>query len=227
MALGLNRMGDNREYEYTADRSAHREEFSKIVDWIPEGSRVLDLGCGEGSLLKLLVERKKAKVEGIEISPSGVEVCRSKGLNVRQGRIDEGLPWADGVFDIAVCNVTLQMVMYPEKLLSEMGRVATRQIVSFPNFANLRNRVELFLYGRMPKAMLFGHTWWNTGHIHQLSIQDFKELVKGIGLEIKKSAYFGRLAIPGFVRLAPNLLSTIVLNELVKPKTANKNKGDK
>jgi methionine biosynthesis protein MetW len=227
MASGLNRMGDNREYEYTADRSAHREEFAKIVDWIPEGSRVLDLGCGEGSLLKLLVERKKAQVEGIEISSSGVEVCRSKGLKVRQGRIDEGLPWADDAFDIAVCNVTLQMVMYPEKLLSEMGRVATRQIVSFPNFANIRNRLELFLYGRMPRAMLFGHTWWNTGHIHQLSIQDFKELVKGIQLEIKKSAYFGRLAIPGVVRLAPNLLSTIVLNELVKPKTANKNKGDK
>jgi len=217
MALGLNRMGDNREYEYTADRSAHREEFEKIVDWIPEGSRVLDLGCGEGSLLKLLVERKKAQVEGIEISPSGVEVCKSKGLKVRQGRIDEGLPWADGAFDIAVCNVTLQMVMYPEKLLSEMGRVATRQIVSFPNFANLRNRVELLLYGRMPRAMLFGHTWWNTGHIHQLSIQDFKELVKGIGLEIKKSAYFGRLAIPGVVSLSPNLLSTIAIFELVNP----------
>jgi len=74
---------------------------------------------------------------------------------------------------------------------------------------------------------LFGHAWWNTGHIHQLSISDFKELVKKKGLEIKKSAYFGRLAIPGVVRLAPNLLSTIVLNELAKPKTANKNKGDK
>jgi methionine biosynthesis protein MetW len=216
MALGLNRMGDNREYEYTADRSAHREEFAKIVDWIPEGSRVLDLGCGEGSLLKLLVERKKAKVEGIEISPSGVEVCRSKGLNVRQGRIDEGLPWADGAFDIAVCNVTLQMVMYPEKLLSEMGRVATRQIVSFPNFANLRNRVELFLYGRMPRAMLFGHTWWNTGHIHQLSISDFKELVKKTELEIKRRAYFGRLAIFGLASFAPNLLSTIAMFELLK-----------
>ncbi len=207
-------MGDNREYEYTADRSAHREEFSKIVDWIPEGSRVLDLGCGEGSLLKLLVERKKAQVEGIEISPSGVEVCRSKGLKVRQGRIDEGLPWADGAFDIAVCNVTLQMVMYPEKLLSEMGRVATRQIVSFPNFANLRNRLELFFFGRMPRAMLFGHTWWNTGHIHQLSLRDFKELIKKTGLKTKRSAYFGRLAIPGFVRLAPNLLSTIAMHEL-------------
>jgi methionine biosynthesis protein MetW len=224
MALGLNRMGDNREYEYTADRSAHREEFAKIVDWIPEGSRVLDLGCGEGSLLKLLVERKKAKVEGIEISPSGVEVCRSKGLNVRQGRIDEGLPWADGAFDIAVCNVTLQMVMYPEKLLSEMGRVATRQIVSFPNFANLRNRLELIFFGRMPRAMLFGHAWWNTGHIHQLSISDFKELVKKTELEIKRSAYFGRLAMPGLASLAPNLLSTIAMFELLKISHSKKNK---
>ena len=219
-------MGDNREYEYKADRSAHREEFSKIVDWIPEGSRVLDLGCGEGSLLKLLVERKKAQVEGIEISPSGVEVCRSKGLKVRQGRIDERLPWVDDAFDYAVCNVTLQMVMYPEKLLSEMGRVAIRQIVSFPNFANIRNRLELLLFGRMPKAMLFGHAWWNTGHIHQLSIVDFKELVKKTGLEIKKSAYFGRLAILGVVFRSPNLLSTIVMFELVNPKTTpQKDKG--
>ncbi len=214
-------MGDNRKYEYKANRSAHREEFSKIVDWIPEGSRVLDLGCGEGSLLKLLVERKKVKVEGIEISLSGVEVCKSKGLEVRQGRIDEGLPWVDDAFDYAVCNVTLQMVMYPEKLLSEMSRVATRQIVSFPNFANIRNRLELFLFGRMPRAMLFGHTWWNTGHIHQLSIADFKELVKKTGLEIKKSAYFGRLAIPGVVSLSPNLLSTIAMFELVNPKKYN------
>jgi len=214
-------MGDNRKYEYKANRSAHREEFSKIVDWIPEGSRVLDLGCGEGSLLKLLVEKKKVTVEGIEISLSGVEVCKSKGLEVRQGRIDEGLPWVDDAFDYAVCNVTLQMVMYPEKLLSEMSRVATRQIVSFPNFANIRNRLELFLFGRMPRAMLFGHTWWNTGHIHQLSIADFKELVKKTGLEIKKSAYFGRLAIPGVVSLSPNLLSTIAMFELVNPKKYN------
>jgi len=214
-------MGDNRKYEYKANRSAHREEFSKIVDWIPEGSRVVDLGCGEGSLLKLLVEKKKVTVEGIEISLSGVEVCKSKGLEVQQGRIDEGLPWVDDAFDYAVCNVTLQMVMYPEKLLSEMSRVATRQIVSFPNFANIRNRLELLLFGRMPKAMLFGHTWWNTGHIHQLSIADFKELVKKAGLEIKKSAYFGRLAIPGVVSLSPNLLSTIAMFELVNPKKYN------
>ena len=90
------------------------EKLSKIVDWIPKGFRVPDLGCGEGSGLGLLVQRKKAQVKVIQISPSGAEVCRSKGLKVRQGRIDEGLPWVDDAFDIAVCNVTLQMVMYPE-----------------------------------------------------------------------------------------------------------------
>jgi methionine biosynthesis protein MetW len=116
------------------------------------------------------------------------------------------------------------MVMYPGKLLSEMGRVAKRQIVSFPNFANIRNRLELLVFGRMPRAMLFGHAWWNTGHIHQLSISDFKELVKKTELEIKRSAYFGRLAMPGLASLAPNLLSTIAMFELLKISHSKKNK---
>jgi len=166
-------------------------------------------------------------VEGIEISPSGVEVCRSKGLKVRQGRIDEALPRVNDAFDYAVCNVTLRMVMYPEILLSEMGRVGRRQIVSFPNFANLRNRLELLFFGRMPRAMLFGHTWWNTGYIHQLSISDFKELVKKSELEIKRSAYFGGLAMLGLTSLTPTSLSTIAMFELLKnrnPKRTSEHK---
>lgn len=217
-------MGDNREYEYKADRSAHREEFSKIVDWIPEGSRVLDLGCGEGSLLKLLVERKKAQVEGIEISPSGVSVCRSKGLKVRQGRIDEGLPWVDEAFDYAVCNVTLQMVMYPEKLLSEMGRVATRQIVSFPNFANLRNRLELIFFGRMPRAYCLVMLGGIRAIFTSSQLATLRNLYKKTELEIKRSANFGRLAMPGLASLAPNLLSTIAMFELLKISHSKKNK---
>jgi len=205
-------MGDNREYLYEQGSRARREEFGTIVDWVPEGARVLDLGCGDGSLLQLLAEKKNARVEGIEITPSGVEVSRAKGLSVHQGRIDEPLPWPDRSFDYAVCNVTVQMVMYPEKLLSEMARVASRQIVCFPNFANLRNRVELLLMGRMPRAMLFGYSWWDTGHIHQLSVRDFEEYLPRVGLRIRRRAFFGRLATAA--SFAPNLFATLAAFEL-------------
>ena len=204
-------MGDNRQYEYTVDSRAERKEYATIVDWIPEGCRVLDLGCGEGSLLQVLIRKKKIRAEGMELSASGVEVCRSRGLAVRQGRIDETLPWADDSFDYAVCNVTVQMVMYPERLVAEMARVARRQIISFPNFANLRNRWELLVMGRMPKAMLFGHSWWNTGHIHQLSVKDFEEISVRVGVQTTRRAFFGRLTFLGLGNLAPNLFSTLAL----------------
>ena len=199
-------MGDNRSYEYQPGSQACRKEFATLVEWVPRGARVLDLGCGDGSLLKLLVEKRNVHAEGMEVSPSGVEVCRGRGLEVREGRIDERLPWANDAFDIALCNVTLQMVMYPEKLLKEMARVAPQQIVSFPNFANLKNRLELMFLGRMPRAMLFGHFWWNTGHIHQLSLKDFKGLLPQLGLAVRREVYLGRMPFKG---LAPNLLATL------------------
>jgi methionine biosynthesis protein MetW len=205
-------MGDNRNYHFEPGSLARREEFQTIVDWVPDNSSVLDLGCGDGSLLKLLIEKRNARVEGMEITSSGVEVCRAKGLNVRQGSIDETLPWPDRSFDYAVCNVTLQMVMYPEKLLSEMARVASRQIVAFPNFANLRNRLELLLMGRMPQAMLFGYAWWDTGHIHQLSVRDFEEYLPRVGLHIRRRSFFGRLAKAA--RFAPNLFASLAAFEL-------------
>jgi len=204
-------MGDNREYQYASDSRAERREYATIQDWIPEGCRVLDLGCGEGSLLQALIREKKIQAEGMELSASGVEVCRSRGLAVRQGRIDETLPWADDSFDYAVCNVTVQMVMYPERLVAEMARVARRQIISFPNFGNLRNRLELLFLGRMPRAMLFGHSWWNTGHIHQLSLKDFEQLLPRLGLQTLAQAHLGRLMLPGIGNLAPNLFSTLGL----------------
>lgn len=204
-------MGDNRAYHYAPDSRAERQEYATILDWIPEGCRVLDLGCGEGSLLQALIRKKKIQAEGMELSPSGVEVCRSRGLAVRQGRIDETLPWVDDSFDYAICNVTLQMVVYPERLLTEMARVARRQIVSFPNFGNLRNRLDLLFFGRMPRAMLFGHSWWNTGHIHQLSVKDFEEILPRVGLQALAQAYLGRLMIPAMGNLAPNLFSTLAL----------------
>jgi methionine biosynthesis protein MetW len=172
---------DNRNYNYSIAFAEEREEYKLICELVELNSRVIDLGCGNGSLLQKLVKEKNIKGEGIELSSSGIEVCKEKGLKVHKGRIDEKLPFDDNTFDYSICNVTIQMVMYPEIVLSEMKRISKYQIISFPNFAHYKNRLDLLFKGRMPKPMLFGYKWYNTGHIHQLSIKDFYELVDDVG----------------------------------------------
>jgi methionine biosynthesis protein MetW len=194
--------GDNRAYVWDRIVSI-RPEYPYIERWIPAGARVVDLGCGNGSLLTLLKERKNVTELGIEIAPSGVAECRRRGLNAREGRIDVALTdIADQSFDYAICNVTLQMVLYPEVTLDEMRRVARQQIVSFPNFAFVVNRLELLLLGRMPHWGLFGYTWYNTGHIHQFSLGDFRALAHARGLTIRQSVFLGK-----FANFEPDLLA--------------------
>jgi len=131
-------LNNNREYDYTGHETQYRDEYPVIVSFIKPNSKVIDLGCGNGSLLNLLKDKKNIQEYGIELVHSGVDICRENGLNVHQGIIDSPL---DGIedkqFDYAICNVTIQMVMYPEVLLSEMKRIAHYQIISFPNFASL------------------------------------------------------------------------------------------
>lgn len=172
---------DNRRYDYSMHPDMDRYEYPIIISMIPANSRVIDLGCGNGALLARLKKERNVTETGLEISDSGITVCAQRGLNVRYGRIDEPLPFDDDAFDYAVCNVTIQMVMYPEVLLQEMKRIARYQIVSFPNFAFWRNRLDLLFHGRMPRRMLFDYTWYSTGHIHQLSYNDFYDLVHAVG----------------------------------------------
>lgn len=172
---------DNRNYDYSLVPTEYRKEYEIIISLIPEKVKVLDLGCGNGSLMALLRQKLNVSATGVEISKSGIEISRSKGFEVFDARIDEPLPFKAKSFDFAICNVTIQMVMYPEVLLKEMKRVAKYQIISFPNFAFWRNRVDMFFNGRMPKPGMFGYKWYSTGHIHQLSINDFKELVNDVG----------------------------------------------
>src|SRR5262245_47779309 len=160
---------DNRAYDYTEHPITDRAEYAVIAEWVPDGSRVLDLGCGNGALLERLATERRIQGVGIEISDSGVAQGLAKGLDVRRCSIDGRLDFPDNSFDVAVCNVTIQMVMYPEVLLREMCRLAPVSIVSFANFAFIRNRLDFLLSGRMPRPMLFGYTWYDTGHIHQLS----------------------------------------------------------
>jgi methionine biosynthesis protein MetW len=189
MGIDNSAANDNRNYDFTQHSDDGRQEHSVISSKIPIGSRIIDLGCGNGALLQQLQKERKAIVTGIELSKSGVHVCQAKGLDVLQGRIDEKLPFADNSFDYAICNVTIQMVMYPEYLLSEMKRIARFQIISFPNFAFYRNRIQFILRGAMPTHMLFGYNWYNTGHIHQLSLTDFRNLVQNIGGLTERELY--------------------------------------
>ena len=200
---------DNRNYNYTNYLKTPRVEHDIIVNMIESETKVLDLGCGNGTLLKRIAEEKKAIVRGVDISESGVKICKEKNLDVIQGAIDEKLPFENNEFDYAVCNVTIQMVKYPEILINEMKRVSKYQVISFPNFGFYKNRIEMFIKGRMPSTMLYGYTWYNTGHLHQLSINDFHGLLKDVGgfdiikLEFPKT----RTGIKNFLlKVFPNLL---------------------
>lgn len=180
---------DNRAYNYDNEPTATRAEYSVIASWVTAGARVLDLGCGNGSLLDLLRSERNIYGVGIDISSSGVRESLKKGLDVRQGPIDVPLDFPDDSFDFAICNVTIQMVLYPEVLLREMRRLAPISIVSFANFGFIKNRLDYLWRGRMPRPMLFGYKWYDTGHIHQLSLLDFLDLADEVGLRVMDTRY--------------------------------------
>ena len=208
-------VNDNRCYRYPANSVLDREEYPFIVELVERGSTVVDFGCGDGSLLQQLRAEKDAQGVGYDISPSAIEACRGKGIRAVRAPIDQRQETLeDRQFDYAICNVTIQMVMYPEVLLREMVRVARRQIVSFPNFAFYRNRIDLFLRGRMPRPTIFGYKWYSTGHIHHLSIADFQDLVAEIGgLCVLAQAHTGKTTGLGgmLARRWPNLFQSVAI----------------
>lgn len=212
-------LNDNRNYNYSGFEDPQRNDYKYIVELVKKNSRIIDLGCGNGSLMQILKDHKNCYVKGMEISKSGVEICRKKGLDAILGRIDEFLPFKENEFDYSICHITIQMVMYPEILLKEMKRISKYQIISFPNFAFYKNRIELLIKGRMPRKMLFGYTWYNTGHIHQLSIIDFEELVKTIGglKVIYKSFVRTDSTLKNFfMKLFPNLFQQVAVIKMTK-----------
>lgn len=212
-------LNDNRNYNYSGFEEFTRPDYNYIIELVEENSKVVDLGCGNGSLINLLKKNKNCVVKGVEISDSGVQISKSRGLEVIKGRIDEKLPFSDNEFDFSICHVTIQMLMYPEILLREMKRISKYQIISFPNFAFYKNRFELLVKGKMPQKMLFGYKWYNTGHIHQLSIRDFIELVNEIGgFKILKQTFVETdSAIKNFLmKLFPNLFQQVSIFLLSK-----------
>lgn len=169
------------------EKSLH-PDYSFIVNLIEEHASVLDLGCGDGVLLKRLIDEKHVKGKGIEISQDKVIESIHKGLSVIQGDIDEGLAdFSDGEMDYVVLNQTLQSVQKPDYVIQEMLRVGKNAIVSFPNFAYWRIRAYLLFKGKMPKTKNLPFEWYDTPNIHLLTVKDFFDYCEKKEIKIVKS----------------------------------------
>jgi methionine biosynthesis protein MetW len=197
-----------------------RPEYDIIKEWIEPNSKVLDLGCGDGSLGEILIKEKNCEVYGIEIDKNGVKQAIRKGVHAVQGDMDKGLDYPDDSFDYVVINVTLQMVYRPDLVATEALRVGKRAIISFPNFAHIYARFEMLLLGRMPRSPLFGYKWYSTRHIHMFSFKDFIEFMKELNAKVLKKEFLWLDSKTKniFARLFPNLFSGTVILMVQKRK---------
>lgn len=165
-----------------------RPELKVIADMISDGSRVLDVGCGDGALLEHLTSTRKVDARGIELSQEGVNACVARGLSVVQGDADSDLAdYPDSAFDYVILSQTIQATRLPRVVLNEIARIGRRGIVSTPNFAHWRMRLQLLTRGRMPVTEALPNAWHDTPNIHMCSVRDFAEMAGGLGLTIERT----------------------------------------
>jgi methionine biosynthesis protein MetW len=169
-----------------------RADQEAVAELVPAGSRVLDVGCGDGALLEWLRDAKRVDARGIELSREGVELAVARGLSVVQGDADADLvDYPDGAFDVAVLSQTLQTVERPARVLAELLRIARRAIVSLPNFGYWRVRLALLTKGRMPVTRSLPVSWHETANIHLCTIKDFEALAAELGATIEAARFLG------------------------------------
>ncbi len=182
-----------------------RLDYKVIADLIPAGSSVLDLGCGDGDLLYLLVTQKNVRGSGIEIDEQAIRKCASLGISVSQQDIDGSLSdYGDKSFDFVILNQSLQQVVKLEPVLKETLRVGKQVIVGFPNFAYYRARLQIFLGGHTPVTPSLPNMWYDTPNLHFLSISDFIEYCVKRNILLKKAIYLDGNRV---IKLFPNLFA--------------------
>lgn len=163
-----------------------RPDLAIIADHVVPGSRVLDIGCGDGALMAALRDSKGVDARGIEIEAADVTAALTRGLSVVQGDADTDLSdYPDASFDYAVLSQTLQTTRRPDRILEQLLRVGTRAFVSFPNFGHWRVRTSLLIGGRMPVTRTLPLAWYETPNIHHVTIDDFRALVRTRGLDVE------------------------------------------
>jgi methionine biosynthesis protein MetW len=162
-----------------------RIDLNEIQHWIKQGSRVLDLGCGDGTLLKWLIDTKQVQGYGLEIGAEQINTCIDKGLNVIEQNLDRGLGnFADKSFDTVLMTQALQTLHFPHLVLDEMLRVGKECIVTFPNFGHWKARYHLATRGRMPVSDLLPYEWYNTPNIHFCTFKDFEVLCRERNIKV-------------------------------------------
>jgi methionine biosynthesis protein MetW len=184
-----------------------RVDLLLIAEMVTLGARVLDVGCGDGTLLRLLAEKKGVDGRGIELSQAGVNSCVAQGLAVIQGDADTDLVYyPDLAFDYAILSQTIQATYSPRDVLKQLLRIGKRAVVSFPNFGHWRVRAGLMFGGEMPKTDNLPDRWYDTPNIHLCTIKDFLDLCKDVGAKVERAVAvnaYGRkmgVAMPLFMQ---------------------------
>ncbi len=164
-----------------------KKEFKAIADLLPKNVSVLDVGCGDGSLMNLLIEEKNIKARGLEIKEEHVKKCISKGLSVIEGDAETELhQFPDKSFDFVILSQTLQAFYNPEQVLNDLLRVGKSAIVSIPNFGYWKVRTSLLLFGKMPVTKTLPNSWYNTPNLHMCTIKDLFNFCLDKNIKINK-----------------------------------------
>lgn len=168
-----------------------RVDHLLIAEMVAKGSRVLDVGCGDGSLLQLLADTKDVDGRGIEVSRDKVNACVARGLSVIQGDADKDLAdYPDGAFDYAILSLTIQATLRPKQVLEHLLRIGRRAIVSFPNFGHWQVRTRLLMTGRMPVTENLKDSWYDTPNAHLCTIKDFADLCRLVDAKVERAVAF-------------------------------------
>jgi len=195
-----------------------RADLSLISQWVSPQSQVLDLGCGDGTLLSYLAAHYQASGYGVEINDDNISQCIGKGLNVIQQNINDGLSnFASNAFDYVIMTQTLQAISHPHHLLEEMLRVGREVIVTFPNFAHWKCRYHLTVNGRMPISASLPESWYATDNIHLCTFKDFEALcqqmqIKVVTRQVVDTQHRDNI----WMRLLPNLFGEIAIYRLTR-----------
>jgi methionine biosynthesis protein MetW len=185
-----------------------RFDFKVIARWIPQHVRVLDMGCGDGSLLKFLAQTRGVQGYGVEISPDNIVACVRNGVNVIQDDLETGLAEIeDDSFDFVILSQTLQAMRHTEALVDEMLRVGKQAIVTFPNFGYWRNRLAV-LRGNMPVSENLPYAWYDTPNVHLCTIDDFERFCRKRRVQIRERVV---LSDGAEVTLLPNLFGQLAV----------------